>query len=331
MPREWLGVMADGPLLREPRVDLDSEMAIMRANGVGSIRLAVYWSDIERAKGQFDWADTDRVMLAAARARLRVLPTVLRTPDWAAVRPGQEGTPPRRVGDYARFLRAAVARYGRGGDLWSVATGVPAMPPRQWMVWNEPDIGRYWTAKPWVRSYLRLLRAGGRAIKRTDRRAKVVLGGLTNRSWDELRMIYRAGGRKAFDVAAIHPFSRRPANVLKIVRLARRAMIRGGDRRKPLLLTEISWSSGKGLSTANYGWETTEAGQAERIRQALPRLARNRRKLGIAGIYWFTWLSPERGSAQSFDYAGLRRMQDGRPVAKPALDAFRSVAGKLLR
>ena len=331
VPREWFGVMADGPLLRDERVSLDSEMAVMRETGVGSIRVAFYWSDIERVQGQPDWSETDRIMAAASRAGLRVLPTVVRTPDWAATRPRTEGTPPRDVADYASFIRLVVGRYGNGGAFWTERPDVPAFPPRMWMLWNEPDIGRYWSVKPWVPTYLKLLRAGRTALRATDPRAKVVLAGLTNRSWEELRAIYRAGGRKLFDVAAIHPFSRRPANVLKIVTIARRAMIRGGDRRKALLLTEVTWSSGKGRSRANYGWETSEEGQAQRIRQALPLLARNRRRLGIAGLYWFTWLSPPLGSIQSFDYAGLRRMEDGVPTAKPAQAAYRSVARSLTR
>ena len=331
VPREWLGVMADGPLLLDDRVDLDGELRLMRQTGVGSIRVAFYWSDIERRQGQFDWSDTDRIVTAAALARIRVLPTVVRTPRWAALRPGEEGTPPRDVADYARFVNAAVARYGNNGAFWSERPYLPRNPPRMWVLWNEPDISKYWSVKPWVPTYLNLLRAGRFAVKGTDPRAKVVLAGLTNQSWKELAAIYKAGGRKLFDVASIHPFSRLPKNVLKIVKSARRAMVRGGDRRKPLLLTEVTWSSGKGRSTVNYGWELTEAGQAMRIRQALPLLARNRKRLGISGVYWFTWLSPPLGSVQSFDYSGLRRMQDGRPVAKPAQQAYRSVARKLVR
>ena len=331
VPREWFGVMAVGPLLHDSRVDLNAEMEEMRRTGVGSIRVAVYWSDIERRKGQFDWSDSDRVVGAAATVGIRVLPTVVRTPDWAAVDPGREGTPPRDVTDYAKFVHAAVARYGTGGTYWTERPYLVPKPPKMWMLWNEPDISKYWTTKPWIPSYLELLRAGGFAVRATDRRAKVVLAGLTNQSWKELAAIYRAGGRKLFDVAAIHPFTRLPKNVLKIVKSARRAMNRAGDRRKPLLLTEVTWSSGKGRSTANYGWEVTEAGQAKRIRQALPLLARNRKRLGIGGLYWFTWLSPPLGSVQSFDYAGLRRMQDGTPTAKPAQAAYRSVARKLTR
>ena len=52
----------------------------------------------------------------------------------------------------------------------------------------------------------------------------------------------------------------------------------------------------------------------------------------MAGVYWYTWLSPAIGGRDSFDYAGLRRLDGaGRPVSKPALAAFRLVARRLER
>lgn len=331
VPREWFGVMADGPLLRDSRVKLDAEMRLMAASGVGSARVAIYWSDVERERGQYDWAATDRAFTAAAKAGIRILPTVVRTPDWAAEAPGQLGTVPRDYADYAAFLRVTVGRYGANGTFWAEHPDIRRLPPTMWQVWNEPDIDHYWTRDPWIATYLELLRLGRDAIKAADPAAKVVLGGLTNFSWEELDDIYEAGGRGAFDIAAIHPFSRRPSNVLKIVKLARRAMVRGGDRNAPLLLTEVSWSSGKGRSTKNYGWEMTEKGQAKMLREGVSLLARNRKTLGIAGFYWFTWLSPAPGSKQSFDYSGLRKMNGHRPVSKPALKAYRKVARQFRR
>jgi hypothetical protein len=176
------------------------------------------------------------------------------------------------------------------------------------------------------------VRAAHGALRRADAGAQVVLAGLTNRSWIDLRAVYAAGGRRWFDVAAAHPFSARVANVVKIVGLVRREMRRAGDARKPLLVTETSWSSGAGRSTLNYGWETTEAGQAARVRAALSALARTRLRYRLAGVYWYTWLSPAPGAADSFAYSGLRRLDAaGRPVTKPALRAFRTVARRLAR
>jgi hypothetical protein len=106
-------------------------------------------------------------------------------------------------------------------------------------------------------------------------------------------------------------------------------MRRRGDARKPLILSEVSWSSGKGRSTFNYGWETTERGQAERVTQALTALARARTRLRIGSVYWYTWLSPAIGDDESFSYAGLRRLSSGKPVDKPSLGAFKRTVRRL--
>jgi len=322
-PRAFFGVMADGPLLTDPRADLDREAALMRASGVGQVRLAVYWRELQPvAGGPVDWTSVDRVVRATARRGLRVLPVLVRAPAWATGGDEREGAVPDAAA-YARFCADAVARYGPAGSFWAQNAGVRRVPIRAWQVWNEPDITRYWVGAPWARTYVTLLRAANAAIKAADPRARVVAAGLTNRSWEDLAALYRAGGRAHFDVAAVHPFSRRVENVVKIVRLARGVMTRAGDGRAPLALTEVSWSSGKGRSTFNYGWEFDERGQAARVREALPALAAQRRRLRLDSVHWYTWLSPAVGERESFSYAGLRRLGGGGIVSKPALTAFR--------
>jgi hypothetical protein len=327
-PRGFFGVMVDGPVL-EPGIDLDAETRLMTASGVGSVRTAFYWRSMQPRQGQpIDFSQTDRLVAAAARAKLRVFPTIVRAPGWATGGDEREGAVPRDPSTYAGFVAEVVRRYGRGGSFWATA-GVPVLPIFSWQVWNEPDIGRYWQGNPWPSTYVTLLRAAGPAIKAVDPQAQVVAAGLTNKSWVDLRKLYDAGAKGLFDAAAIHPFSRRPTNVVKIVRLARTVMRNHGEAGKPLVLSEISWSSGKGRSTLNYGWETTERGQAARIRQILPMLARERRRARIQAVYWYTWLSPAPGEKESFSYAGLRRMQSGTPVSKPALRAFRAAVRTL--
>jgi hypothetical protein len=328
-PRGFFGVMADGPAL-DDRVDLDAETRLMASSGVGTVRVAFYWRTMQPERdGPIDFAETDRIVAAAARAGLTVFPTLVRAPEWATGGDDREGAVPDDPQTYATFIAELVRRYGRGGSFWATA-GVPVLPVVSWQVWNEPDIDRYWEGNPWPRTYARLLRAARPAIKGVDPLAQVVAAGLTNQSWTDLKRLYNAGTRNLFDAAAIHPFSRRPANVLKIVRLARNVMRQEGDRSKPLILSEISWSSGKGRSTYNYGWETSERGQAARIRQILPMLAAVRRRHRIQAVYWYTWLSPRLGARESFAYAGLRRMKGGTPIDKPALAAFRA-AVRMLR
>ena len=322
-PGSFFGVMGDGPLLA-PGVDLDREARLMRSTGVSSVRVAFYWRDLEPRPGEFAWAEPDRIVGAMARAGVGVLPVVVRAPTWATGGDEREGAVPDNAA-YARFLKALVGRYGPTG---SANAGRPI---RSWQVWNEPDIPRYWEGKPWPSTYVALLRAARGSIKAADPGAQVVAAGLTNRSWEDLGELYAAGGRGLFDAAAIHPFSRRVSNVVKIVRLARAEMRRRGDTRVPLMLTEVSWSSGKGRSTFNYGWETTEIGQAAKVGEALRALARERTRLGIGGVWWYTWLSPPLGDDESFSYAGLRRVRGGKAVDKPARAAFSRAVRRLTR
>ena len=327
VPRGWLGVVADGPLTQ--RDDVAGEWDLMAGAGAESVRTAFYWPAIQRhAPDRFDFAATDRTVLAAAARRLRVLPIVSGTPAWAATRPGDETSPPRAAGDYGTFLRVLAGRYGPQGSLWAEHPEVPRLPIREWQVWNEPNLTRYWSRQPFARSYVRLLAAARRSLREADPGARVVLAGLPNESWTALRSVYRAGGRRHFDAVALHPYTGKPRNVVRLVELARREMRRFGDRRKPVWVTELSWPAALGRTEGTPGFETTDRGQALRLAEAVRRLAAARRRLRIERVYWYTWLSSE-GSRNSFDYSGLRRMRGGRPVSVPALGAFRRVARAL--
>lgn len=327
-PRGFFGVMIDGPAL-EPGVDLEAETRLMAETGIGTARVAFYWREMQPRQGEPpNFAESDRVVRAAALAGIRVFPTIVRAPGWATGGDEDEGAVPTDPATYAAFVTEFARRYARGGTFWQ-APGIPVLPMTSFQVWNEPDIGRYWEGQPWAPTYVRLLRAAAPAIRAVDPKAQVVAAGLTNKSWEDLDRLYKAGARGLFDAAAIHPFSRRPSNVMKITELARATMRRRGDRRLPLVISELSWSSGKGQSTYNYGWEVTEEGQAQRVRQILPMLAGARKRLGIQAFYWFTWLSPAPGRIESFAYSGLRKMSESGPVSKPAQHAFRETARSL--
>jgi hypothetical protein len=327
VPRDFFGVMANGPL-DQPSFALDAESAAMRSAGVQTERMEMPWDLVEPQKGQYDYALTDRKVLAAARAGLDVLGLVVRSPAWAARHPGQPFSSPRDPADYAGFAKALIARYGPGGALWREHPEVAARPIRAWQVWNEPNIAVYWSEQPFMRGYARLLGAAYAAIKQADPGATVVMAGLANFSWRDLQRLFAKGATKLrFDVAAVHPFSGRPSNVVKIVALNRKALDRNGARRKPIWLTELTWSSAKGKKAMlTKNWETTEAGQALRLRQAYRLLVRARHALLLQRIYWYTWVSVDRDSPNSFDYSGLRTQRpDGSVVDKPAASAFRAV------
>lgn len=330
VPRDWLGVMADGPLTA-PGAQMDGEWDLLAASGAATVRTAFYWPDAQpQGPGATDFSAYDRVVLAAASRGLGVVPVVHGTPGWAAERPGDFAAPPRDPAEFGRFLVALVGRYGPGGSLWREHPEVRARPIRAWQIWNEPNLTRYWSTQPFARSYVRLLRAARRALRGADSGARAILAGLPNRSWTALRSIYRAGGRGSFDAVALHPYTGKPVQVVKLVRLARGVMRRYRDGRKPLWVTELSWPASKGKVDAPLGFETDARGQAWRLREGLERLAAARRELRIRRVYWYTWLSAE-GGGNAFSWSGLRRVRDGRTVSTPALASFRAAARRLRR
>ena len=354
VPASFFGVVAEPELLADRALapagaTLEGEVREMSRTGIGSVRASFFWAHVqphrtwadvpEAGRGgftdvggrPFHFAETDRLVAAAAARRIAVMPVLLFAPAWAQRRPGEFAfaSPPRDPADYAAFATVLAERYGPGGSFWAERPELPPLPIRDWQLWNEPTMPGFWSDQPFAKHYVALLKAARRALRRVDPRARAVLAGLVYDSPAALRAIYKAGGRGHFDVAAVHPFTKEVAGAGKLIERARAAMAAHGDRRKPLLVTELSWPSAQGRVKFGYGYEQTERGQAERVRAALPYLARRRRELGIERVYWYTWLTRETDRAYPFDYAGLRRLERGRVVAKPALAAFRRTALEL--
>ena len=345
VPQGFVGVDADGPVF-DPTTSIDfaTQVQAMVASGVQSIRVAFSWSaaepyqswsDVPAAdRAQFtdvggrpiDFQTTDTIVGDAAGRGLTVLPTVLYAPSWDATNNPNGVDTPRQDGPYAAYLTALIGRYGPHGTFWTSHPSLPKIPIRSWQIWNEPNLAYYW-AQPFATGYVGLLRAAHTAIKRADPGAKVVLGALTNLAWKSLGQIYRVpGASKLFDVVAVNGFTKLPANVILYLRLVRDAMDHFHDRATPLLATEVSWPSATGMTSAQFDFDTTQSGQARNIAALLPQLGADRRSLGLAGFYWYTWMGAESHGAPAFNFAGLEAYRDGKIVTKPALAAYRKAA-----
>lgn len=337
VPDNWVGVVADGPVfdsraLARARTSLGRELALMDRSGVASIRLSFYWATMQPTAGTPpDFTATDRIVAAAARRRLTVLPVVLWPPDWAARRPGEFASPPADASAYATFVASLAERYGTRGSFWRERPSLPRIPLIDWQLWNEPSLKNFWLDQPFQRSYTQLVKTTRGPLRRADPRARIVLAGLVHESWRALAAIYRVGGRGSFDAVALHPFTRDPAGVVEIIERNRRVMARYGDRRKPVYVTETSWPSSIGKVPVRYAYEVDERGQARRLARGLRALAANRRRLKIERVYWYTWMTAETDRTYPFDYAGLRRIERRRIVSKPAFGAFQRTVRELTR
>jgi hypothetical protein len=336
VPDGFYGVMWDRAATRAPAGEQEQQWALMAQSGVQTVRVVVSWAKAQPVEGNRpDLSATDELVALSARHGIELLPIVLDTPAWAARNPGA-GAPPAHIGAYTAFLRTLVLRYGPTGAFWDEHPELPRLPVRAWQVWNEPHLGAYWkTGGDWARGYARLLKASKPAIESVDPGATVVLAGLADFAWKHLARLNRHRIRRYFDVAALNFFTSRPANVMKAVRLLRRALRRGGARRKPVWITETTWPAGQGrvpvpAAAWQRDWYTTDEGMARRVRQLYALAARNRRRLRIGRVYWYTWASAY-DDGDLFDYAGLNRYSGGDFSSRPALEAYAASARRLQR
>jgi hypothetical protein len=342
VPQGFAGVDVDSPIWPtahgvSPRPLLDQ----MVASGVETVRLQIDWAEVQPyaswatvpAGRRSSFTDVGGLPLSlhaldgfigeCADRGLTVLPLVADAPDWDAIpQPGIVYLhTPRSPLPYAQFLGALVKRYGLHGSFWK---GRPRrLPLRTWEVWNEPNLTSYWDHTPFALSYVFLLKTAHDAIKHADPGATVVLGGLANDSWNAVAAILRfpvAGG--LFDVVGIHPYTRRPAGVLTILGRARHELDTHGARNKKIVVDEFGWTSSLGHSPNEFGIETTPAGQARNLHQAIGELIGARRRLGLTGFDYYDWAGHEYTGAYEFQFSGLNRFNGHFFVAKPALAVF---------
>lgn len=305
------------------------DLALMEQARVTSVRLPLYWMEVEPSRAAVaapDWSGFDRAVALAAEHGISAFPAVWGSPRWVAGAPKVEPVGGGRLAAWVSFLRAAVLRYGPGGAFWRENPGLPYLPVQLWEVWNEENIVGFDYPNP--ARYARLLRASGRALHGVDPEAKVLVGGLFGqpvrvppnvRAADFLARLYRAGVKPFFDGVALHPYAADASEIPAQVRGLRRVMRAHRDGAKPLYVTELGWGSDSFESRWEHGWW----GQANQLDRAFAMLAAHRRSWRIGGVWWFTWTDVPEGCLFC-DSAGL--LTEDRE-AKPAWYRFNAWTG----
>ena len=216
-------------------------------------------------------------------------------------------------------------RYGPQGSYWAEHPGTRKLPIRMWQIWNEPNFNYYWR-QPWASSYVKLLAAAHAAIKAADPGAKVVLAGFPNLAWDCLDTVYKIkGARNDFEIAAAHPYTQQPANVIRFLQF-----VRDGDAQPRGLPASRCWSPRRGGTppTATSPRTTSAARPTSAARRrASRRSCRCWRPTARSSGCWRSTSTrgPETSTtgAPSFNFAGLFDDVNGRLRAKPVYSVFR--------
>ena len=286
---------------------------LMARAGVKSVRLPLFWFGAEPVSPfaqRPDWSGFDRGVELAARNRMRVLPFVWGSPRWVTPEPQIEPVAQAwQRQAWASFLLRAVRRYGADGVFWRQNPELPRMPVRAWEIWNEQNIIPFGSADPL--RFAQLIRTSGRALRRADPGAKLILGGFFGRPLQVppneypsrfLVELYELGWVKRwFDGIGWHPYVAEAAAMRNQIRNLRRVMREHGDGAKPLYITEMGWGSNGNESRWERGWR----GQVRQLDRAFAMLTHHRRAWRIGGVWWFSLADAAGPACQFCDSSGL--------------------------
>lgn len=331
VPRDFVGITAEDVFAGDAdyrKRNLQSQSRL----GIGLIRQTFDWSTIERTRGRYDFSYHDEFVASAAAHGITVLPILFRSPAFYARkhRNGWACAPGSNV-PFVAFARALVRRYGPRGTLWKERPGLRKLPLRSWQVWNEPNLAQYWCGRPKARQYVSMLRAVGGAIKRVDRGADIVTAGLPPsklgnaiRIGKYIRQLYSAGAARHFDSLAINSYAKDHKELGGLLRSIRGLMNRRGDRRARIWITELGW----GDRGPRHRFIVGSKGQAKRISKSLALIRKQRRRLRLRGVVYYSWRDGRPYAPRYEDMWGLHTgllTLGGSP--KPAFRAF----GNLMR
>ena len=136
--------------------------------GLNWVKFPVSWAAIEPEPDQYQWADLDSEIGAAASNNLNVLITVSDAPNWArsVTARGKNGAPDN-VQTYVKIIRVILGRYG---------SAIGAVE-----IWNDENTDDSWYGPGGITpaSYLNLLIPTAQAIRQSDPGVLIISGALT--------------------------------------------------------------------------------------------------------------------------------------------------------
>ncbi|MGD0196591.1 MAG: beta-galactosidase [Solirubrobacteraceae bacterium] len=316
------------------------DLKAMRRAGVEILRQDFDWAAIEPRQGTYDFAGTDALISAAAKAGVRVL-AVLNgpSPAWAVTDPrsctrvSRYGEcPPRSMASFASFAATVARRYGPDGTFWRSHPALHALPINSWEIWNEPNFDLYWDGRPSAAAYASMLRATAPAIRAVNAHAEIVTAGVANPGNPNegiaeetyIKQFLAQRPRPPFDTFAVHQYDYNATEVIADVKGVRSLLDAVGLRSTPIWLTEFGWASAGQSSPFTVGPKR----QAQYVLATIVTLAREARSWHIRGLVYYDW-QDERiyagGGANPWQFhTGLVTFGN---VAKPAQSAYYQAAG----
>ena len=326
-----------------PQTSLGSkDFERMSSGKVGTLRTILTWAAVDKAVGadDNDWSSFDPLVLEAARNGIEMQPFIFGTPNFVARDLDGVNCTSSKCGLYApksaaaldafkSFVGEAVDRYGPNGEFWNLHPEAQKDPILVWQILYEQNSKSFFLPKPDPKHYAKVLAAANEAIDQRDPSADVVLGGMPELAGSHkailgseyLAKLYKVKGVKdTFDAVAPHPYGATLGKVTSQIDLYRQAMKKAHDSGASMYVTEVGAGSKKGGSSLNR----VKKGQATLLRDIYKYFAKQRNKLHVEAVDWFSWQDSPTSICSWCSSSGLLTTSG---QAKPSYKEFTKLTG----
>jgi hypothetical protein len=222
-------------------------MDLVKNLGVGWIRVAWYWPDMEPEKGKIDWEFAEKLVTRLKERKLKIYWDFSYAPGWSNGRGSNSNIdrayPPKDQQDLFNFVYAVVSRFKGRVDAWGT--------------WNEPNLSDYYQGL--VNRYVTFeFETTLAAILRADPDATIVVGE-TSPLKDKDRtkgdkflwlraMLDKAKGR--FDAISHHIYDDCPGDAVKQMDELRKKLRQWDYGKYPVWITETGKSDSEARKSA---------------------------------------------------------------------------------
>jgi len=167
----------------------ERELNLLADGGFRFVRMDLFWHEIEKQKGVYDFSQYDILVRDMSARGIRILFIL----DYGNELYDEGLAPYTDAGRaaFARYVEAAVKRYAGKGILWEI--------------WNEPNIF-FWRPKPNVEDYAKLAHVVIDTIRRVAPGELIVAPASSGFPWEFLERLGQLGVLQRLDAVTVHPY-----------------------------------------------------------------------------------------------------------------------------
>ncbi len=202
------------------------EMASLADLGVRFVRMDLFWHEVERERGQYDFSAYDALVQTMTEHGIRLILILDYGNDLYGGGDAAHATPEGRAA-FARFAARAAAHYRDAGIIWEI--------------WNEPNLDKFWHGTPDAQAYAAVAAEVIAAIRRVDPTAWVVGPATSGFPWDYLEALGEAGVLGRLDAVTVHPYRFGPPESAWADYVRLRRMLWQLDERRDLPIISSEW------------------------------------------------------------------------------------------